>query len=143
MATERIVIPGIVKNGMVVPQNDTPLPDGAHVDDLGDPRLKGTLHDVACALHVRLREDAVVRFPERVDPCEVDDPLAPRHATENGGPVVDIPRDKCGPQLFQVFGRRAHLPDQAGQVVSAAGEPSGQVAPDEPAGRRAGEKHSA
>jgi len=34
MATERIVIPGIVKNGIVVPQNDTPLPDGAHVDIL-------------------------------------------------------------------------------------------------------------
>jgi hypothetical protein len=32
MATERKVIPGIVKNGVVVPQNDTPLPDGAHVD---------------------------------------------------------------------------------------------------------------
>jgi hypothetical protein len=32
MATERLVIPGIVKNGVVVPQNDTPLPDGAHVD---------------------------------------------------------------------------------------------------------------
>jgi len=32
MATERLVIPGIVKNGIVVPQNDTPLPDGAHVD---------------------------------------------------------------------------------------------------------------
>jgi hypothetical protein len=37
MATERIVIPGIVKNGMVVPQNDTPLPDGAHVDILMSP----------------------------------------------------------------------------------------------------------
>jgi hypothetical protein len=32
MATERLVIPGLVKNGIVVPQNDTPLPDGAHVD---------------------------------------------------------------------------------------------------------------
>ncbi len=32
MATERLVIPGMVKNGIVVPQNDTPLPDGAHVD---------------------------------------------------------------------------------------------------------------
>ena len=32
MATERIVIPGIVKNGLVVPQNDTPLPEGIHVD---------------------------------------------------------------------------------------------------------------
>ena len=29
---QRLVIPGIVKNGIVVPQNDTPLPDGAHVD---------------------------------------------------------------------------------------------------------------
>jgi hypothetical protein len=32
MATDRIVIPGIVKNGLVVPQSDAPLPDGAHVD---------------------------------------------------------------------------------------------------------------
>jgi hypothetical protein len=32
MATEPLVIPGIVKNGIVVPQNDTPLPEGAHVD---------------------------------------------------------------------------------------------------------------
>ncbi len=37
MATERLVIPGIVKNGVVVPQNDTPLPDGAHVDILISP----------------------------------------------------------------------------------------------------------
>jgi len=37
MATERIVIPGIVKNGVVVPQNDTPLPDGAHVDIILGP----------------------------------------------------------------------------------------------------------
>ena len=34
MAAERLVIPGIVKNGLVVPQSDTPLPDGAHVDIL-------------------------------------------------------------------------------------------------------------
>jgi hypothetical protein len=34
MATDRVVIPGIVKNGMVVPQNDIPLPEGAHVDIL-------------------------------------------------------------------------------------------------------------
>jgi hypothetical protein len=34
MATQRLVIPGIVKNGLVVPQNDTPLPEGAHVDIL-------------------------------------------------------------------------------------------------------------
>lgn len=26
------MIPGIVKNGMVIPQNDTPLPEGAHMD---------------------------------------------------------------------------------------------------------------
>ena len=31
MAADDTVIPGIVKNGVVVPQNDTPLPDGAHV----------------------------------------------------------------------------------------------------------------
>ena len=32
METDRVVIPGIVKEGIVVPQNDTPLPDGAHVE---------------------------------------------------------------------------------------------------------------
>src|SRR5262249_6161444 len=32
MATERLVIPGIVKTGLVVLETDTPLPDGAHVD---------------------------------------------------------------------------------------------------------------
>jgi len=32
MAPERIVIPGMVKNGLVVPQTDTPLPEGVHVD---------------------------------------------------------------------------------------------------------------
>ena len=32
MTTERVVIPGIVKNGVVVPQTDTLLPDGAHVE---------------------------------------------------------------------------------------------------------------
>ena len=37
MATERIVIPGIVKNGLVVPQNDTPLPEGIPVDIHIDP----------------------------------------------------------------------------------------------------------
>jgi hypothetical protein len=37
MATERLVIPGIVKNGLVVPQSDTPLPDGARVDILLGP----------------------------------------------------------------------------------------------------------
>jgi hypothetical protein len=37
MATEHVVIPGIVKNGVVVPQNDTPLPDGAHVGILIGP----------------------------------------------------------------------------------------------------------
>jgi len=34
MGTQRLVIPGVVKNGLVVPQNDTPLPEGAHVDIL-------------------------------------------------------------------------------------------------------------
>ena len=37
MATERLVIPGIVKKGLVIPQNDTPLPDGAHVDIILGP----------------------------------------------------------------------------------------------------------
>jgi len=32
MAADRLVIPGVVKGGLVVPQNDTPLPDGAHVE---------------------------------------------------------------------------------------------------------------
>jgi hypothetical protein len=34
MATQRLVIPGIVKNGLVVLQNDAPLPEGVHVDIL-------------------------------------------------------------------------------------------------------------
>ena len=37
MATPRVVIQGIVTNGLVVPQNDTPLPKGAHVDILIGP----------------------------------------------------------------------------------------------------------
>ena len=37
MITDRLVIPGIVKNGLVVPQNDSPLPDGAHVDIVIEP----------------------------------------------------------------------------------------------------------
>ena len=37
MGTERVAIPGIVKNGVVVPQNDTPLPEGAHVEILMSP----------------------------------------------------------------------------------------------------------
>jgi hypothetical protein len=37
MATPRLVVPGIVKNGLVVPQNDTSLPEGAHVDILSGP----------------------------------------------------------------------------------------------------------
>jgi hypothetical protein len=37
MATQQLVIPGIVKNGLVVPQNDMPWPEGAHVDILIGP----------------------------------------------------------------------------------------------------------
>ena len=37
MGPERVVIPGIVKNGVIVPQNDTPLPDGAHVEIVLSP----------------------------------------------------------------------------------------------------------
>jgi hypothetical protein len=37
MATQRLVIPGILKNGLVVPQHDTPLPEGACVDILIGP----------------------------------------------------------------------------------------------------------
>lgn len=32
MDTDRWVVPGIVKGGVVVPQNESPLPEGAHVD---------------------------------------------------------------------------------------------------------------
>jgi hypothetical protein len=37
MAIKWLVIPEIVKNSTVVPQNDKPLPDGAHVDILIGP----------------------------------------------------------------------------------------------------------
>lgn len=44
MQSNRFVVPGIVKNGLVVPQSDTPLPDGAHVDILiGPPDLSPEL----------------------------------------------------------------------------------------------------
>ena len=32
MSVERLVVPGIVRNGLVVPQNKTPLPEGTHVE---------------------------------------------------------------------------------------------------------------
>jgi len=32
METERVVIPGLVKNGVVVPQGTVPLPEGAQVE---------------------------------------------------------------------------------------------------------------
>jgi hypothetical protein len=32
METECVIIPGIVKNGLVVPQGNTPLPEGAQVE---------------------------------------------------------------------------------------------------------------
>jgi len=32
METERVVIPGIIKNGLVVPQGDAPLPEGTRVE---------------------------------------------------------------------------------------------------------------
>jgi hypothetical protein len=37
MGADRLVIPGIVRDGVVVPQNDTPLPDGARVGILLEP----------------------------------------------------------------------------------------------------------
>ena len=37
MDTKRVVIPGVVKNDLVVPQNDTPLPNGAHVEIIIGP----------------------------------------------------------------------------------------------------------
>ncbi len=32
METERVVIPGLVKNGLVMPQGPLPLPEGARVE---------------------------------------------------------------------------------------------------------------
>ena len=37
MAAEHTVIPGIVRNGVVVPQSEAPLPDGARVGIVLDP----------------------------------------------------------------------------------------------------------
>ena len=37
MAAEQTVIPGIVRNGVVVPQSDAPLPDGARVGIVLEP----------------------------------------------------------------------------------------------------------
>jgi hypothetical protein len=44
MSTDRLIIPGIVQDGIVLPQNDTPLPDGAHVDIvIGAPEVTPAL----------------------------------------------------------------------------------------------------
>ena len=48
MSTDGRIIPGIVKNGVVVPQADSELPDGAHVNivfpqDEMTPELKEEL----------------------------------------------------------------------------------------------------
>ena len=32
MASERVIIPGIIKNGLVVPQGNAPLPEGTLVE---------------------------------------------------------------------------------------------------------------
>jgi hypothetical protein len=45
MTTERLVIPGVVKNGLVVPEGNTPLPEGASVEIVivppqGEPGLQ-------------------------------------------------------------------------------------------------------
>jgi hypothetical protein len=34
MATERVVIPGVIKNGLVVPQGEVALPEGVQVEIL-------------------------------------------------------------------------------------------------------------
>ena len=36
-SSENLIIPGITKNGVVVPRGDTPLPDGLQVDILVRP----------------------------------------------------------------------------------------------------------
>jgi hypothetical protein len=50
MATARVVIPGIVKNGMVVPQHATHFPEGAHVDMLIGPAGVTPALQAACDL---------------------------------------------------------------------------------------------
>lgn len=39
MSVEQIIIPGIVKNGLVVPQGGSPLPEGVHVNIVIAPSL--------------------------------------------------------------------------------------------------------
>jgi hypothetical protein len=70
MANERVVIPGIVKNGLVVPQSDTPLPDGAHVDILLNPA------DVPSALQAELAqwEKASDEAWDMIDKWETEEP---------------------------------------------------------------------
>ena len=62
MATKRVVIPGVVKNGLVVPQNDTPLPEGAHVDIIFG------LADVTPALQAEF-EQWQASEPTKPGPC--------------------------------------------------------------------------
>jgi hypothetical protein len=70
MATKRLVIPGIVKNGMVIPQNDTPLPEGAHVDIILGPA------DITPALQAELAqwEKASDEAWAMIDKWETDKP---------------------------------------------------------------------
>ncbi|MXX36818.1 MAG: hypothetical protein F4Y91_14440 [Gemmatimonadetes bacterium] len=49
MEPDHWTVPGIIKNGVVVPQNDTPLPNGVHVEILirsvdMTPELKSELN---------------------------------------------------------------------------------------------------
>ncbi len=37
MSAERLIVPGIVKNGVAVPLSDTPLPEGVRVEILVRP----------------------------------------------------------------------------------------------------------
>lgn len=69
MSTTSIVVPGIVKGGMVMPQSDTSLPEGAHVDILlREPEITPEL-----AAEMQLWESASDEAWALIDEWERDD----------------------------------------------------------------------
>jgi len=58
MVTDRVVIPGIVKDGIVVLQNDVPFHNGVHVEIvIGPAEIAGELQ-AECAAWERASDEA-------------------------------------------------------------------------------------
>jgi hypothetical protein len=65
MTTERLVIPEVVKDGLVVPQGDTPLPEGASVEIVIVPPDESTELQAELAAWDRAGDEAWVHIDQR------------------------------------------------------------------------------